>query len=184
MEPYTVQAEYSFQGENNDELRFQKGDIITVTQREDGGWWEGTLNEMTGWFPSNYVKEYKGKWSLACNWCERWNNQLVSQPHFRSWRRSEHQRKSKRIDRLCWTTYWKVSRPMWPRFVACWKIFWNHWKRVKCKWHIPILLTPILIGTFTLSHLQSEFGRVCSIAGQFRWSGWNARRPARINGKL
>lgn len=61
MEPYTVQAEYSFQGENNDELRFKKGDIITVTQREDGGWWEGTLGEVTGWFPSNYVKEYKGK---------------------------------------------------------------------------------------------------------------------------
>lgn len=61
MEPYTVQAEYSFQGENNDELRFKKGDIITVTQREDGGWWEGTLGEMTGWFPSNYVKEYNGK---------------------------------------------------------------------------------------------------------------------------
>lgn len=61
MEPYTVQAEYSFQGENNDELRFKKGDIITVTQREDGGWWEGTLGEVTGWFPSNYVKEYKGR---------------------------------------------------------------------------------------------------------------------------
>lgn len=55
-----MQAEYSFQGENNDELRFKKGDIITVTQREDGGWWEGTLGEVTGWFPSNYVKEYKG----------------------------------------------------------------------------------------------------------------------------
>lgn len=60
MEPYTVQAEYSFQGENNDELQFKKGDIITVTQREDGGWWEGTLGDKTGWFPSNYVKDVKG----------------------------------------------------------------------------------------------------------------------------
>ncbi|KAG4073731.1 hypothetical protein HA402_000955 [Bradysia odoriphaga] len=59
MEPYTVQAEYSFQRQNNDELQFKKGDIITVTQCEDGGWWEGTLGDMTGWFPSNYVKEYK-----------------------------------------------------------------------------------------------------------------------------
>lgn len=65
MEPYTVQAEYSFQGENNDELRFKKGDLITVTQREDGGWWEGTLGEVTGWFPSNYVKEYKAPLPLA-----------------------------------------------------------------------------------------------------------------------
>lgn len=65
MEPYTVQADYSFQGENNDELRFDKGDIITVTQREDGGWWEGTLGEKTGWFPSNYVREYKGESLLS-----------------------------------------------------------------------------------------------------------------------
>lgn len=59
MEPYTVQAEFSFKGSNNDELCFKKGDIITVTQREEGGWWEGTFTDKTGWFPSNYVKEYK-----------------------------------------------------------------------------------------------------------------------------
>lgn len=41
------------------QLVFQKGDLITVTQVVDGGWWEGTLNGKTGWFPSNYVKEYK-----------------------------------------------------------------------------------------------------------------------------
>ncbi|KRJ99224.1 uncharacterized protein LOC6529820 isoform X1 [Drosophila yakuba] len=58
-QPLVVQAEYSFMGSNNDELCFQKGDVITVTQREDGGWWEGTLNDKTGWFPSNYVNECK-----------------------------------------------------------------------------------------------------------------------------
>ncbi|XP_055836742.1 uncharacterized protein LOC129905315 [Episyrphus balteatus] len=58
-QPLIVQAEYSFKGGNNDELCFQKGDLITVTQREEGGWWEGTLNDKTGWFPSNYVIEYK-----------------------------------------------------------------------------------------------------------------------------
>lgn len=42
------------------QLTFKKGDIITVTQKDDE-WWEGTLNEETGWFPSNYVKECKGK---------------------------------------------------------------------------------------------------------------------------
>lgn len=56
---YLVQAEYSFKGSNNDELCFKKGDIITVTQKEDGGWWEGTLGDKTGWFPSNYVREFK-----------------------------------------------------------------------------------------------------------------------------
>ena len=32
--------------------------MITVTQKEEGGWWEGTSHETgkTGWFPSNYVK--------------------------------------------------------------------------------------------------------------------------------
>ena len=39
------------------QLKFKKGDIITVTQKEDGGWWEGTLDGRTGWFPSNYVEE-------------------------------------------------------------------------------------------------------------------------------
>lgn len=62
---YTVQAQYSFKGSNNDELCFKKGDIITLTQREDGGWWEGTLGDMTGWFPSNYVKEYVGPLPLS-----------------------------------------------------------------------------------------------------------------------
>ncbi|KRF81932.1 uncharacterized protein RtGEF isoform X1 [Drosophila virilis] len=64
-QPLIVRAEYSFMGSNNDELCFKKGDLITVTQREDGGWWEGTLNEKTGWFPSNYVNEYKAQLPLA-----------------------------------------------------------------------------------------------------------------------
>ncbi|XP_062549130.1 uncharacterized protein LOC134213800 isoform X2 [Armigeres subalbatus] len=61
----TVQAQYSFKGSNNDELCFDKGDIITLTQREEGGWWEGTLGDKTGWFPSNYVKEYAGPLPLS-----------------------------------------------------------------------------------------------------------------------
>lgn len=56
---FIVQAIYNFKGSNNDELCFKKGEKITVTQREDGGWWEGTLGNKTGWFPSNYVKECK-----------------------------------------------------------------------------------------------------------------------------
>ncbi|XP_058062356.1 rho guanine nucleotide exchange factor 7 isoform X1 [Anopheles bellator] len=61
----TVQAQYSFKGSNNDELCFKKGEIITLTQREEGGWWEGTLGDKTGWFPSNYVKEYAGPLPLS-----------------------------------------------------------------------------------------------------------------------
>ncbi|XP_070504309.1 uncharacterized protein RtGEF isoform X2 [Chironomus tepperi] len=62
MENTIVQADFSFKGSNNDELCFKKGDLIVLTNRdEDGAWWEGTAVEsgMTGWFPSNYVSEYK-----------------------------------------------------------------------------------------------------------------------------
>ncbi|XP_030635453.1 rho guanine nucleotide exchange factor 7b isoform X4 [Chanos chanos] len=55
-----VKARFNFQQTNEDELSFNKGDIIHVTRQEEGGWWEGTLNGKTGWFPSNYVREVKG----------------------------------------------------------------------------------------------------------------------------
>uniref|UniRef100_A0A671XMF9 Rho guanine nucleotide exchange factor (GEF) 7a n=1 Tax=Sparus aurata TaxID=8175 RepID=A0A671XMF9_SPAAU len=55
-----VRARFNFQQTNEDELTFNKGDIIGVTRQEDGGWWEGTLNGRNGWFPSNYVREIKG----------------------------------------------------------------------------------------------------------------------------
>ncbi|XP_052461839.1 rho guanine nucleotide exchange factor 7-like isoform X3 [Carassius gibelio] len=55
-----VKARFNFQQTNEDELSFSKGDIISVTRTEEGGWWEGSLNGKTGWFPSNYVREVKG----------------------------------------------------------------------------------------------------------------------------
>uniref|UniRef100_A0A672SIA8 Rho guanine nucleotide exchange factor 7-like n=1 Tax=Sinocyclocheilus grahami TaxID=75366 RepID=A0A672SIA8_SINGR len=55
-----VKARFNFQQTNEDELPFSKGDIINVTRLEEGGWWEGSLNGKTGWFPSNYVREVKG----------------------------------------------------------------------------------------------------------------------------
>uniref|UniRef100_A0AAR2J398 Rho guanine nucleotide exchange factor (GEF) 7a n=1 Tax=Pygocentrus nattereri TaxID=42514 RepID=A0AAR2J398_PYGNA len=55
-----VKARFNFQQTNEDELSFNKGDIINVTRMEEGGWWEGSLNGKTGWFPSNYVREVKG----------------------------------------------------------------------------------------------------------------------------
>lgn len=55
-----VKARFNFQQTNEDELSFNKGDIINVTRTEEGGWWEGSLNGKAGWFPSNYVREVKG----------------------------------------------------------------------------------------------------------------------------
>uniref|UniRef100_A0A8C6SRZ5 Rac/Cdc42 guanine nucleotide exchange factor (GEF) 6 n=1 Tax=Neogobius melanostomus TaxID=47308 RepID=A0A8C6SRZ5_9GOBI len=54
-----VKARFNFKQNNEDELSFNKGDMILVTRQEEGGWWEGTLNGRTGWFPSNYVREVK-----------------------------------------------------------------------------------------------------------------------------
>uniref|UniRef100_A0A803SS75 Rac/Cdc42 guanine nucleotide exchange factor 6 n=1 Tax=Anolis carolinensis TaxID=28377 RepID=A0A803SS75_ANOCA len=54
-----VRARFHFKQTNEDELSINKGDVICVTRVEEGGWWEGTLNGKTGWFPSNYVKEIK-----------------------------------------------------------------------------------------------------------------------------
>ncbi|VDM55176.1 unnamed protein product [Angiostrongylus costaricensis] len=56
-EPSVVvaKAKFNFEGKNNDELTFFKNDMITVTQQVEGGWWEGTINGKTGWFPANYA---------------------------------------------------------------------------------------------------------------------------------
>lgn len=55
-----VKARFAFQQTNEDELSFSKGDIVIVRRQEDGGWWEGSFNGKSGWFPSNYVRELKG----------------------------------------------------------------------------------------------------------------------------
>ncbi|XP_037552397.1 rho guanine nucleotide exchange factor 7b isoform X6 [Nematolebias whitei] len=55
-----VKARFPFRQTNEDELSFSKGDVISVSRQEDGGWWEGSLNGQSGWFPSNYVRELKG----------------------------------------------------------------------------------------------------------------------------
>ncbi|XP_055021279.1 rho guanine nucleotide exchange factor 7b [Boleophthalmus pectinirostris] len=54
-----VKARFAFEQTNEDELSFSKGDVISVSRQEEGGWWEGSLNGRTGWFPSNYVRELK-----------------------------------------------------------------------------------------------------------------------------
>ncbi|KAI6174189.1 Sex muscle abnormal protein 5 [Aphelenchoides besseyi] len=53
-----VQALFDFQPQEDGELAFRRGDIITVTKRTDVNWWEGTLNNVSGLFPSTYVCPY------------------------------------------------------------------------------------------------------------------------------
>ncbi|PVD30262.1 hypothetical protein C0Q70_09525 [Pomacea canaliculata] len=50
-------ALYDYKAEQNDELSFKMGDVITVYGKTDGGWWQGEINGRKGAFPSTYVKE-------------------------------------------------------------------------------------------------------------------------------
>lgn len=51
----TYVAMHNFTATHGDELTFERGDVITVTQKLEGGWWEGRLAGQTGWFPSNHL---------------------------------------------------------------------------------------------------------------------------------
>uniref|UniRef100_A0A8D8PL38 Intersectin-2 n=2 Tax=Culex pipiens TaxID=7175 RepID=A0A8D8PL38_CULPI len=50
-----VIALYPYKALNDDELSFDKDDIISVLGRDEPEWWRGELNGTTGLFPSNYV---------------------------------------------------------------------------------------------------------------------------------
>ncbi|KAK3511186.1 hypothetical protein QTP70_032235 [Hemibagrus guttatus] len=48
-------AMYTYESNEQGDLTFQQGDVITVLKKE-GDWWTGTVGGKTGVFPSNYVK--------------------------------------------------------------------------------------------------------------------------------
>lgn len=50
-------ALYFYEARLNDELTLNPGDIITIHEKQDGGWWSGDLNGSYGIFPSSYVEE-------------------------------------------------------------------------------------------------------------------------------
>ncbi|KAK9768263.1 hypothetical protein K7432_001230 [Basidiobolus ranarum] len=56
-----VRVLYGFDGETKEELSVRKGDIVTVIEEIDDGWWVGETvddnGKRVGMFPSNYVEE-------------------------------------------------------------------------------------------------------------------------------
>jgi hypothetical protein len=57
MTKIKVIALYNFDGDVQNGLAFNEGDIIEVLGKSESGWWNGWLNGHIGWFPSNYVKK-------------------------------------------------------------------------------------------------------------------------------
>ncbi|XP_059837565.1 CD2-associated protein isoform X1 [Hypanus sabinus] len=51
------EATFDYIPQNEDELEIKIGDVIEVIEEVEEGWWKGILNEKTGLFPSNFVKE-------------------------------------------------------------------------------------------------------------------------------
>jgi hypothetical protein len=49
--------DYAEEDPQSKSLQFNKGDIITIIQKDDSGWWKGELNGKMGWLPSNFVEE-------------------------------------------------------------------------------------------------------------------------------
>jgi len=51
-----VRALYDYDADDRTSLSFHEGDIIQVITRLESGWWDGVINGVRGWFPSNYCQ--------------------------------------------------------------------------------------------------------------------------------
>ena len=49
-----VRALYDYETDDHTSLSFRQGDVIQVITQLESGWWDGVINGIRGWFPSNY----------------------------------------------------------------------------------------------------------------------------------
>lgn len=50
-------VKYNYEAQQSDELSLVKGSRIHVLEKSSDGWWKGEIDNVIGWFPSNYVLE-------------------------------------------------------------------------------------------------------------------------------
>ncbi|TRY57085.1 hypothetical protein DNTS_023972 [Danionella cerebrum] len=68
-----VIAMYDYKAANKDEMSFQKGQLITVLNKDNPDWWKGEVAGVTGLFPTNYVKM-----TTECDPSQQWCADLLS----------------------------------------------------------------------------------------------------------
>lgn len=51
-----VRALYDYDTDDRTSLSFREGDVIQVITQLESGWWDGIINGVRGWFPSNYCQ--------------------------------------------------------------------------------------------------------------------------------
>ena len=52
-----AEAKYDYAAAQDDDLTLRTGDIISVHDKLPNGWWNGTCNGVTGFFPGGFVEE-------------------------------------------------------------------------------------------------------------------------------
>ncbi|KAL6712721.1 cell division cycle-related protein [Lecanora helva] len=60
-----VRALYDYDADDRTSLSFRQGDTIQVLTQLASGWWDGIINGVRGWFPSNYCQVIAGPEDLA-----------------------------------------------------------------------------------------------------------------------
>ncbi|KAI1757732.1 ras GEF [Xylaria castorea] len=60
-----VRAMYDYEADDRTSLSFHEGDVIQVITQLESGWWDGVINGVRGWFPSNYCQAITGPDELS-----------------------------------------------------------------------------------------------------------------------
>ncbi|XP_051732084.1 intersectin-2a isoform X3 [Ctenopharyngodon idella] len=68
-----VIAMYDYKAASKDEMSFQKGQLITVLNKDNPDWWKGEVAGVIGLFPTNYVKM-----TTECDPSQQWCADLLS----------------------------------------------------------------------------------------------------------